>query len=37
MEIARDQLAGKEMEVGRWYLNEALTYRAIYPFKVVAT
>jgi outer membrane protein assembly factor BamD len=37
MEIARDQLAGKEMEVGRWHLDRREFTGAINRFKVVVT
>jgi outer membrane protein assembly factor BamD len=37
MEAARDQLAGKEMEVGRWHLERREFTGAINRFKVVVT
>lgn len=37
IEIARDQLAGKEMEVGRFYLNKRDFIGAINRFKTVVT
>ncbi|WP_237155368.1 outer membrane protein assembly factor BamD [Oryzibacter oryziterrae] len=37
MDIARDQLAGKEMEVGRYYLNRNQYIGAINRFKTVIT
>jgi outer membrane protein assembly factor BamD len=37
IEIARDQLAGKEMEVGRYYMNKRDYTGAINRFKVVVT
>ncbi len=37
LEIARDQLAGKEMDVGRWYLEKRDYTAAINRFKVVVT
>jgi outer membrane protein assembly factor BamD len=37
IEVARDQLAGKEMEVGRYYLNKKDFAGAINRFKVVVT
>jgi outer membrane protein assembly factor BamD len=37
MEVARDQLAGKEMEIGRYYLNKRDFTGAINRFKVVVT
>ena len=37
MEVARDQLAGKEMDIGRWYLNRKDYTGAINRFKVVVT
>jgi outer membrane protein assembly factor BamD len=37
IEVARDQLAGKEMEVGRYYLNKKDYTGAINRFKVVVT
>ncbi len=37
MEVARDQLAGKEMEVGRWHLERREYTGAINRFKVVVT
>lgn len=37
MEIARDQLAGKEMEIGRYYLKKRDFTGAINRFKVVVT
>jgi outer membrane assembly lipoprotein YfiO len=37
IEIARDQLAGKEMDVGRQLLNERAYTGAINRFKVVVT
>ncbi len=37
VEIARDQLAGKEMEIGRWYMNKKDYTGAINRFKVVVT
>jgi outer membrane protein assembly factor BamD len=37
MEMARDQLAGKEMEVGRWHLQRREFTGAINRFKVVVT
>ena len=37
IDIARDQLAGKEMEVGRWYQNKKDFTGAINRFKVVVT
>jgi outer membrane protein assembly factor BamD len=37
IEIARDQLAGKEMEVGRWHLDRREFTGAINRFKVVVT
>lgn len=37
MEVARDQLAGKEMQVGRYYLNKKDYTGAINRFKVVVT
>ena len=37
MEVARDQLAGKEMQVGRYYLNRRDFTGAINRFKVVVT
>jgi outer membrane protein assembly factor BamD len=37
MEMARDQLAGKEMEIGRWHLQRREFTGAINRFKVVVT
>jgi outer membrane protein assembly factor BamD len=37
IEIARDQIAGKEMEVGRWHLQRREFTGAINRFKVVVT
>ncbi len=37
MEFARDQLAGKEMEIGRWHLQRREYTGAINRFKVVVT
>ena len=37
IEIARDQLAGKEMEIGRYYLDKKDYTGAINRFKVVVT
>jgi len=37
MEVARDQLAGKEMEIGRYYLKQKDFTGAINRFKVVIT
>jgi outer membrane protein assembly factor BamD len=37
IEIARDQLAGKEMEIGRWYMQRKDYTGAINRFKVVVT
>src|SRR5262249_11157697 len=37
LEVARDQLAGKEMDVGRWYQNRKDYTAAINRFKVVVT
>jgi len=37
MEVARDQLAGKEMEIGRYYLKKKDYTGAINRFKVVVT
>ena len=37
LEFARDQLAGKEMQVGRYYLNRKYYTGAINRFKVVVT
>jgi outer membrane protein assembly factor BamD len=37
IEVARDQLAGKEMQVGRYYLNKKDYTGAINRFKVVVT
>jgi outer membrane protein assembly factor BamD len=37
LEVARDQLAGKEMDVGRYYLNKKDFTGAINRFKVVVT
>jgi outer membrane protein assembly factor BamD len=37
MEVARDQLAGKEMEIGRYYLKRRDYTGAINRFKVVVT
>jgi outer membrane protein assembly factor BamD len=37
LEVARDQLAGKEMEVGRWHLQRREYTGAINRFKVVVT
>ncbi len=37
LDIARDQLAGKEMEIGRYYLNKKDFTGAINRFKVVVT
>ncbi len=37
MEMARDQLAGKEMEIGRWHLDRREFTGAINRFKVVVT
>ena len=37
IEVARDQLAAKEMEVGRWYLKKKDFTGAINRFKVVVT
>ena len=37
IEIARDQLAGKEMEIGRWHLQRREFTGAINRFKVVVT
>jgi outer membrane protein assembly factor BamD len=37
MEIARDQIAGKEMDIGRYYLNRRDYTGAINRFKVVVT
>ncbi len=35
MDLARDHLAGKEMEIGRWYENQGLYLAAINRFKTV--
>ena len=35
--MARDQLAGKEMEIGRFYMNKRDFIGAINRFKVVVT
>jgi outer membrane protein assembly factor BamD len=37
LEVARDQLAGKEMDVGRYYLNKKEFTAAINRFKIVVT
>ncbi len=37
MEVARDQIAGKEMDIGRYYLNRKDYTGAINRFKVVVT
>jgi outer membrane protein assembly factor BamD len=37
IEIARDQLAGKEMQIGRYYLNKRDFTAAINRFKIVVT
>ena len=37
IEMARDQLAGKEMEIGRWYMKKKDFIGAINRFKVVVT
>src|SRR5215813_6838803 len=37
IEVARDQLAGKEMEIGRYYLNKKDYTGAINRFKIVVT
>jgi outer membrane protein assembly factor BamD len=37
IEMARDQLAGKEMDVGRWYLQRKDYTAAINRFKIVVT
>jgi outer membrane protein assembly factor BamD len=37
IEIARDQLAGKEMDIGRWYMERKDFTAAINRFKVVVT
>jgi outer membrane protein assembly factor BamD len=37
VEMARDQLAGKEMDVGRWYMNRRDYTGAINRFKMVVT
>jgi outer membrane protein assembly factor BamD len=37
MEVARDQLAGKEMDIGRYYLNKKDFTGSINRFKVVVT
>jgi outer membrane protein assembly factor BamD len=37
IEIARDQLAGKEMDIGRWYMKRRDYTGAINRFKVVVT
>jgi outer membrane protein assembly factor BamD len=37
MEVARDQLAGKEMDIGRYYLDKRDYTGAINRFKVVVT
>jgi outer membrane protein assembly factor BamD len=37
LEVAKDQLAGKEMDVGRWYQNRKDYTAAINRFKVVVT
>src|SRR5690606_41650046 len=37
IEIGRDQLAGKEMEVGRYYMNRKDFTGAINRFKIVVT
>ena len=37
LEVARDQLAGKEMDVGRWYQSRKDFTAAINRFKVVVT
>ena len=37
IEVARDQLAGREMEVGRYYMNKRNYTGAINRFKVVVT
>jgi len=37
LDMVRDQLAGKEMEIGRWYLNDNQPLAAIGRFKTVAT
>ena len=37
IEVARDQLAGKEMEIGRWHLERREFTGAINRFKVVVT
>jgi outer membrane protein assembly factor BamD len=37
IEIARDQLAGKEMDIGRWYMQRRDYTGAINRFKVVVT
>ena len=37
IEVARDQLAGKEMDIGRWYMQRRDYTGAINRFKVVVT
>ena len=37
IEIARDQLAGKEMDIGRWYMQRRDYIGAITRFKIVVT
>lgn len=37
IDMVRDQLAGKEMEIGRWYLNDNQPLAALGRFKTVAT
>ena len=37
IDMVRDQLAGKEMEIGRWYLNDNQPLAALGRFKSVAT
>lgn len=37
LDMVRDQLAGKEMEVGRWYLRNNQTLAAIKRFRTVVT
>jgi outer membrane protein assembly factor BamD len=37
IEVARDQLAGKEMDIGRWYMKRRDYTGAINRFKVVVT
>ena len=37
IEVARDQLAGKEMDIGRWYMERRNYTGAINRFKVVVT